>query len=88
MAGQSTPLVLGASSVESLARLIRHLNSNVRWKPTTARAAIERADFIAAAQKRIQSLAQNGQETDTEPAIATRVTFDASTRRVTQGSHR
>jgi hypothetical protein len=68
---------LGASSVESLARLVRHLNANVRWKPTTKRAAAERADLIAAAQSLISSGARS-EEGDfggesTEPAIANRV---------------
>lgn len=46
---------LGASSAESLARLVRHLNSNPKWKPTTQRAATERAALIAAARERIES---------------------------------
>jgi hypothetical protein len=38
-----------------LARLVRHLNANVRWKPSARRAASERADLIAAAQECIAS---------------------------------
>ena len=45
---------LGVSDVEGLARLIRHLNANAKWKPTTRRAATERAALIVAAQERIE----------------------------------
>ena len=45
---------LGVSDTQSLARLIRHLNANAKWKPTTRRAATERAALIVAAQERIE----------------------------------
>jgi hypothetical protein len=46
---------LDVSSIDGLARLVRHLNANVRWKPSARRAASERADLIAAAQECIAS---------------------------------
>ncbi len=45
---------LGVSDTQSLARLVRHLNASARWKPTTRRAATERAALIAAAQELIE----------------------------------